>query len=205
MEAVRTLKANLKLQNKPCGWCQVGLQLGEDAAVCTACEKEHHQRCWDGSGGCSTVGCANAPLRQLQPPPGPPPMGAPMGYGQPQGAPMGQMPPGMMQCPHCRAAIPWGTPVCTFCRMVTSPDGVYHGPMINAPGAAAALTYGIIGLFICGIIFGPLAISKANAAKRAIAENPTYGGGGMATAGLVLGILDVVAWAIIVMVRLSAA
>lgn len=214
MEAVQYLKANLKLQNKPCGWCQVGLQLGEDAAVCTACSKEHHQRCWDGSAGCSTAGCANAPLRQLQPPPGPPPMGAPapMGYGQPQGMPMGygqggsmgQAPPGMMQCPHCRAALPWGTPVCSFCRMVTSPDGVYHGPMMNAPGAVASLVCGIISLLFCGLIFGIIAISQASKAKRMIAENPTYGGGGMATAGQVLGVIGLIGWAIIVLVRLGA-
>ena len=34
MDAVRNLKANLKLENKPCGWCQTGLQIGEDASVC---------------------------------------------------------------------------------------------------------------------------------------------------------------------------
>ncbi len=220
MEAVQYLKANLKLQNKPCGWCQVGLQLGEDAAVCTGCSKEHHQRCWDGSAGCSTAGCANAPLRQLQPPPGPPPQGyapqgyapqgyAPQGYAPqgyaPQGyAPQGQVPPGMMQCPHCHAPLPWGTPVCSVCRMVTSPDGVYHGPLMNAPGAVASLVCGIIGLLICGPL-AIVAIVQANKAKRLIAENPTYGGGGMATAGLVLGIIGVIGWVIMLMVRASAA
>jgi len=193
MEAMRTLKANLKLQHKPCGWCQAGLQLGEDAAVCTACEKEHHQRCWDGNAGCSTPGCANAPLRQLQPA-----VGAAAGP-----APV-LLSPGMMHCPHCSAAILAGSPFCSFCRAATSPDGIYHGPLINAPGATASLVYGILGLIICGVVFGPLAISKANAAKRSIAENPIYGGGGMATAGMVLGIIDLIAWAIIVMFRLSA-
>jgi Domain of unknown function (DUF4190) len=234
MEAVRSLKTNLKLQGKPCGWCQIGLELGEDAAVCAACEKEHHQRCWDSSAGCSTAGCANVPLRRLDPPAAPPPGGyapqgyAPQGYAPqggypppgaaPQGyAPQGYAPqgyaappgapsysPGMMGCPHCRTPLPIGTPICNVCRGITSPDGIYHGPTMTAPGATAALVYGIIGLFICGIVFGPLAISKANEAKRAIAESPTYSGAGMATAGTVLGIIDLIAWAIIVMMRLSA-
>jgi len=218
MEAARILKANLKLQNKPCGWCQIALQLGEDAAVCTACEKEHHQRCWDGSGGCSTTGCVNAPLRQLAPPPAPPPaaiaQSMPPGWAPPVAPPMGQPPmgqpmgapfsAGMMACPNCNQAIMVGSQFCSFCRAITSPDGIYHGPMTTAPGATASLVYGLIGLLFCGIIFGPLAISKANAAKRAIAENPTYSGSGLATAGTVLGIIDLIGWFIVVMIRLGA-
>lgn len=195
MEAVRSLKANLKLQHKPCGWCQVGLQLGEDAAVCTACEKEHHQRCWDGSAGCSTAGCANAPLRQLEPAPGFAAAGA---------AAAAPLSPGMMPCPNCRSAIMAGSMFCSYCRATTSPDGLYHGPRINAPGATASLVCGIISLLFCGLVFGIIALVQANKAKRVIAENPTYGGGGMATAGTVLGVIGLVGWAILVMVRLSA-
>lgn len=191
MEARRTLKANLKLEHKPCGWCAVPLELGEDAAVCTACEKEHHLRCWDGKAGCATEGCANAPLRQLEPAAAAPRAAAALS-------------PGMMRCPHCQAPLPEGTVVCNRCRGITSPDGVYHGPMVNAPGAQAALVYGILGLFICGVIFGPLAISKSNEAKRAMVENPTFGGGGMAQAGAVLGYIDIVVWGIMLIVRLSA-
>src|SRR5256885_831047 len=68
MEAARTLKANLKLEGKPCGWCQATLALGDDAAVCTACETPHHRGCWDTRAGCSTQGCASAPLRRLDAP-----------------------------------------------------------------------------------------------------------------------------------------
>ncbi|HEX8112435.1 MAG TPA: RING finger protein, partial [Kofleriaceae bacterium] len=62
---MRTLKANLKLEGKPCGWCQAPLALGDDAAVCTACEAAHHQGCWDTKAGCATHGCTSAPLRRL--------------------------------------------------------------------------------------------------------------------------------------------
>ncbi len=202
MEAVRTLKANLKLEHKPCGWCQIELQLGEDAAVCTACEGAHHQRCWDSRAGCATAGCANAPLARLDPAPGSAPGSAP-GIAAAAAPALRELSPGMMRCPQCSKAIPEGTLICSFCRSVTSPDGIYHGPKINAPGATAALVYGIVGFFVCGIVLGPLAISKANAAKRAMAENPTYGGAGLATAGTVLGVIDIIGWAIVLILRMG--
>jgi hypothetical protein len=199
MEAVQKLKANLKLENKPCGWCNQGLRVGDDAAVCTTCLKEHHDRCWEGKGGCSSPGCVNAPLKRLDAP-------APGYAGAPMGAPpmAAALPPGLMRCPRCGNAIAMGSDICPMCRAITSPDGLYHGPKITAPGATAALVCGIIGLFFCGVILGIVAIVKGNEAKRSIASDPTYGGGGMATAGIVLGILDLIGWAIFLLVRLSA-
>jgi hypothetical protein len=194
MEAVRTLKANLKLEGKPCGWCQVPLKIGEDTSVCTACEKEHHGRCWDSKAGCSTAGCANAPLKQLDVP------AASVGGVAAAAA----LAPGLMHCPSCRTPIPVGAMLCPVCRAITSPDGIYHGPKINAPGAVQSLVYGIIGFFICGIILGPIAISKSNSAKQAIASDPTLTGSGLATAGMIMGILDIVGWAIIMMMRMSS-
>jgi hypothetical protein len=96
-----------------------------------------------------------------------------------------------------------GAQICPACRAITSPDGIYHGPKINAPGATQALVYGLIGLVFCGVILGPVAISKASAAKRAMASDPTLGGEGMATAGTVLGIIDLVLFVIYVMIRVS--
>jgi hypothetical protein len=85
-----------------------------------------------------------------------------------------------------------------------SPDGIYHGPKVNAPGAVAALVYGLVGLVFCQIILGPVAISKANAAKRAMASDPTLGGEGLATAGMVLGIVDLALFALYVLIRVGA-
>jgi hypothetical protein len=223
MEAARTLKANLKLDGKPCGWCQVGLRLGEDASVCATCDKEHHSRCWDSNAGCSTQGCPAAPLRRLDAPVqgyggSPYPVaqaqvpqqqfGSPFPQGYQQGSYGGNAsaappPPGYTNCPTCRVPIMLGTQVCPSCRSITSPDGIYHGPRVNAPGAVAALVCGLIGLVFCQIVMGPIAIIKANAAKRAIESDPTYGGGGMATAGMVLGIIDLVVFALYVVVNLS--
>src|ERR1700742_3692238 len=100
MEAARTLKANLKLEGKPCGWCQVALRLGDDATVCNACEREHHSQCWDGKAGCSTQGCVSAPLRRLDTP------GAPGGYAASPGGSPYQAP--YQQAPYQAPNLPYG-------------------------------------------------------------------------------------------------
>lgn len=194
METVRKFKANPKLDGKVCGWCQAPLKLGDDAAVCVACEREHHAACWDGKGGCNNTACVNAPLRQLEAPP-------PGVAARDDAASLAKQ--GLMSCRQCGTAIAIGIPICPSCRAITSPDGIYHGPKTNAPGAVKSLVFGIIGLFICGIIFGPLAISKANEAKTAMKTDPTLGGEGLATAGMVLGVLAIIGWAIVLLIRVS--
>lgn len=226
MEAARNLKVNLKLEGHPCRSCQATLQLAEDASVCTACEAPHHARCWESKGGCATPECVNAPLKRLDPVPAPAPApgwGAPPAYGSaplpyaaasfPGGAPApgwgaapaaaAPPPPGMMACPHCRTFIMAGSQMCHYCRGITTPDGLYHGPKTNAPGAVSSMVFGIIGLLICGIIFGPIAISKAQSAKQELQFNPTYGGAGFATAGLVLGIVDIALWGLLLFARVG--
>jgi len=198
MEAVRTLKANMKLDGKPCGWCQAALTLGEDAAVCTACEKEHHGRCWETKAGCASPECVNAPLRRLDPPEG-------KAAAASARARVDELPPGLVACPSCRVPFAVGAHICPACRAITSPDGIYHGPKTNAPGAVASLVYGLVGLVLCGVILGPIAISKSNSAKAAMVSDPTLGGEGLATAGLVLGIADLVLFVIYLMIRASHA
>ena len=61
-----------------------------------------------------------------------------------------------------------------------------------ASGATISLLFGIVGLLLFGIILGPTAIVLSLGAKGRIRENPELGGGGRATAGLVLGIVDTV-------------
>ena len=191
MEASRNLKVNLKLEGQTCIACKTALKLADDASICTACEANHHARCWTSYGGCATKGCVNAPLRRMD---------APV-YATPAAPP--PLPPGMVHCRSCRNVIRDFDPMCPYCRVITSPDGIYHGPKTNAPGAVQSMVFGIIGLLSCGVVFGPLAISRSSSAKREIAMNPMYGGGGYATAGMVLGILDLVAFAILMMIRLG--
>jgi predicted Zn finger-like uncharacterized protein len=74
----------------------------------------------------------------------------------------------------------------------------------NAPGAVASLVWGILGLFICGFIFGIVAITQANSAKKLIAANPElYTGEGIATAGMVMGIIDLVGWGLAMLIRFA--
>jgi len=56
-----------------------------------------------------------------------------------------------------------------------------------------ALICGIVGLFIAGLILGVIAITQGAKAK---AMGHT---GGKATAGIVLGVIDIVGWIIIIM------
>lgn len=62
----------------------------------------------------------------------------------------------------------------------------------TAGGAIASLVCAIIGIFILGIILGPIAIALSVGARRRIQEDPNLGGNGIATAGLVIGIVETV-------------
>lgn len=76
----------------------------------------------------------------------------------------------------------------------------------NAPGATSSLVWGILGFFFCGLILGIVAISNANKAKKLIQEQPdVYTGDGLATAGLVIGIIDLVAWGLILLGNIAGA
>lgn len=114
-----------------------------------------------------------------------------------------ELPPGTRRCPSCRGRISESDEICVYCKAIVTPDGVYRGPRENAPGAVASLVYGILGLFVCGVIFGLLAISKAREARQIIASDPRYGGEGLASAGRVLGILDLVLWGLFLVSRLA--
>jgi hypothetical protein len=77
---------------------------------------------------------------------------------------------------------------------------MYQGERITTREAKRALTFGILGLFVCGVLFGVLAIATANSAKRAIASDDTLGGERLANAAIVLGIVDIIAWVILMLV-----
>ncbi|WP_020133051.1 DUF4190 domain-containing protein [Streptomyces sp. 303MFCol5.2] len=66
--------------------------------------------------------------------------------------------------------------------------------------AIASLCCGIVGLFILNIVLGPLAIVFGAAARRRAAVR---NGAGMAQAGIILGIVDVVLWIVLLAVAAS--
>jgi hypothetical protein len=87
-----------------------------------------------------------------------------------------------------------------------APPVTTYRPRVNAPGASSSLVWAILGLFCCGLIFGIVAISNANNAKKLIREQPdAYTGEGLATAGLVIGIIDLVAWGLIIIANIANA
>jgi hypothetical protein len=81
------------------------------------------------------------------------------------------------------------------------PPGYEQYPEAGSPQthskAIVSLVCGIIGLFLCGVVLGPVAIYYGNQAKKEIrASGGRYTGEGFATAGIVLGIIAVVAFVI---------
>lgn len=185
-EAARHLRANKAIQGQACPWCSERLIFGDEAAICQACQMPHHEACWNDEGGCATVGCVNKPLEQLE-----------------QAEEKEEVPAGKIKCPHCDRVYSKRQAICPSCKQAPTADGVYRGPTTNAPGAVSSLVCGIVGLFFCGIILGIVAIVQANSAKRAIERDPRYSGGGMATAGLVLGIIGLVLWALVILGQIA--
>jgi hypothetical protein len=69
----------------------------------------------------------------------------------------------------------------------------------NDGKAIGALVCGILGLVVFGVVLGAVAIGLGVSAQRNIRRNPlVVKGQGMATAGLVLGIVDVVVFLLFV-------
>jgi len=69
-----------------------------------------------------------------------------------------------------------------------APGGGYGAvPQGTNQKAIWSLVTGILSLLCCGILFGPVALFLSNTAKKEMANGQP--GGGLATAGLVLGII----------------
>jgi hypothetical protein len=173
-ETVRRLKINKRYEGSPCKWCGDLLLLGDDGAICAACESPYHARCWDKENGCNNPGCVNRPLQQLK---DVPPVGATTAM------PTRPLSPGEMVCPTCGDVVSGS--YCFRCRNLAGGD--YTGPKETLPEAKEALKYAIIGIFCFGIILGPMAIAKGASAKKQIAMDPRYEGEGMATAAQIIG------------------
>jgi len=72
--------------------------------------------------------------------------------------------------------------------------------------AVASMVLGIIGLFVFGIVLGLIAICLSIGATNDIKKRPDeVDGKCLAIAGRVLGIIDVVGWAIFVIIYASSA
>jgi RNA polymerase subunit RPABC4/transcription elongation factor Spt4 len=176
--AVRKLKINKRFASSACSWCGDSLLVGDDGAVCEACDSPHHARCWDEGGGCGQRSCVNAPLPDIGPP-----------------SEERQLRSDEKWCRYCDKIIYVEADICRHCGQIVSADGVYHGEKMIAPDAKLALMYSIFGVFCCfGLILGPLAFKNGIDAKKAIAANPRLRGRAMAITAQVIGTIDVVLW-----------
>ncbi len=175
VEVFRKLKVNRRYAGSACGWCGDALALGEDGAVCEACEAPHHARCWGERAGCGRGDCVNAPLQVLTP------------------APRGRRQPGPYEtwCPYCGKIIRVDKDICRYCNEIVSADGLYHGERRIPREAKVALMYGIVGFFAFSLILGPAAFMRGRDAKRRIAVDPRLRGRAVAVAAQCVGVADV--------------
>lgn len=172
-ETVKRLKINKRYEGMPCRWCGQPLAVGDDGAICGACESPHHASCWDTHNGCNDPECVNRPLQQLK-----------------NVAPVEQktttrLNPGETICPTC------GDVVSGYCFRCQNMATEYTGKKYTSPEAKEALRFAIIGLFCFGFILGPLAIIRGTAAKKSIATSPMLEGEGLATAAQIIGGIEV--------------
>jgi uncharacterized membrane protein len=85
-------------------------------------------------------------------------------------------------CPEC------GT---SYFQAIQSPQP--NGQVSNSK-ATASLILGLVGLVVFGLILGIIGLALASQAKKEIASNPgRYNNAGAATAGIVLGVIDLIA------------
>lgn len=110
-------------------------------------------------------------------------------------------------CDSCLVTVK-GQKYCAECKnSAIKGDSVVanQGPAGVCEEAGEALKYAIIGIFCFGPILGPIAISKALKAKKAIKENPRLEGSGKATAAMIIGIFDLVLGVIYIIAQIGRA
>lgn len=162
-----------------CPVCTRDMYPSENLLECITCGTNHHLECWNTHQGCSNRNCTMAPPDRER------------AFSRPSTSPPG----GGMPLQPAMAMAGAATHASTL------PISV-GGAKTKAEGAKASVVFGILGFFICGFVFGWMAISNANKAKQQIAADPDrYDGEGLATAGLILGAIDILSWAAFIIMR----
>lgn len=101
-----------------------------------------------------------------------------------------------MVCQNCGAQNPDGVQVCANCGAALAPVNTYGQPYYGAPAvpgkglAIASLVLGIISIFLFPLITGLLAVILGGAAKSKGCTS------GLATGGIVCGIIGLALWLI---------
>ncbi|MBI3099335.1 MAG: hypothetical protein HYY93_14010 [Planctomycetes bacterium] len=178
-----TMAANRQVSGRPCAACAKEIRFGEEIRNCGDCGRSYHQSCW--RGGCVAPACPGA---RKSAPEIPAAGGAPADKGKP--------------CPSCGEPNPFYVTQCRHCGSIVNREAAESLPAVLTAGAESkkALAFAVLGLFCCGFIFGWLAVQKANEANTA----RTQAGlpkSTVATIALVLGIIDIVGWAAMLVLR----
>ena len=96
----------------------------------------------------------------------------------------------------------YGQKYCGSCKvMAVQGQPVMAEATQSCKTATHALIYSILSLFLCPLIFAPLAIYKGLEAKKEIDADPLLTGSGKVTAAIVIAIVGIVLW---VAVRFAA-
>lgn len=105
-------------------------------------------------------------------------------------------------CPMCGKEIKKSALKCKHCKEYLDESiRKRHIPKGRVKEASSSLTYAIIGLFFFGFILGWVAISKGRKALKIIKDDPGYTGKGMAIAGIIIGIFDILGWIAVIISR----
>jgi len=91
-----------------------------------------------------------------------------------------------------------GQKYCGSCKVlaIQGQQIVLEEETVPCKEASEALTYAIASFLCCGIILGPMAITKAYKARELIAMDPRLTGSGKANAAMVIGIVALLLWLI---------
>jgi hypothetical protein len=157
----------------PCPHCRARLLLADEVAACRACGTVHHHRCWTNYHGCGAYACA-PPRREL--------------------ADIGAADKLLISDEDIRKAAPI-SPIrrATYVAPYRQATLVRAEPVDTSRLAIAALVCAIAGIPLFGLLTGAVAVVLASFALAEINHRGRKGTG-LAVAGLLLGLGDVIGW-----------
>jgi hypothetical protein len=184
----RSLAASAREAGVGCPHCAVDVAVGDPVTVCQACGTVHHDSCWAARGGCGSYQCAPARRPDL--------------------ASNGSEPVLLITAADIDRAIPMvaGARPHRAGPAMVGPEGRARGPSPASPGgrapsrartsrlAIASLVCGIAGIPLFGLITGLVAVLLGVLALGGIRSGARRGVG-LAVPGVLLGVVDVAAWA----------